>query len=196
MGQYQALSEYSSIATFAKFSLQLMSIGAPLWFIKLSNDASLDEIRHSEISLDIANMYLGQDECVIFDVFPQHVVDIDGNWNEIAKETAIGGCIGETLSALNMIMNEYLQKMAMDEIRHSALAWVTVKWMIDNSPNNVVMDVKDEKWWNERLDLQKNGVIASILDKMKMEIGYKEFYKLIVSELQSYVHGNVKQCAL
>merc|ERR1711997_1022513 len=76
--QYKALSEYSSIATFAKFSLQLMSIGAPLWFIQLSNEAGLDEIRHSQISMDIANMYVKNEynddnECVTFGVFPEHV---------------------------------------------------------------------------------------------------------------------------
>eukprot|EP01083_Nonionella_stella_P058549 153296_1 len=41
----QAVAEYTSIATFAKFSLQLMSIGAPLWLMELSNQAALDEIK-------------------------------------------------------------------------------------------------------------------------------------------------------
>ena len=52
----QGLSEHASIGTFAKFSLELMSIGAPLWIMELSNQASLDEIRHTQLSFDIAGM--------------------------------------------------------------------------------------------------------------------------------------------
>eukprot|EP01083_Nonionella_stella_P193928 715652_1 len=52
------LSEHAAIGTFNKFSIELMNLGAPLWFIELSNQASIDEIRHAKVSFDIANMYL------------------------------------------------------------------------------------------------------------------------------------------
>eukprot|EP01084_Bolivina_argentea_P131520 232129_1 len=196
----QALSEYASIATFSKFSLELMSIGAPLWFIELSNQASIDEIRHAKVSFDIANMYLNSEQCMISDVFPSHVVNIDADWNRISKDVVIGGCLGETLSAFKMIKNkygniidEYLYSMAMDEIKHSALAWVTIKWMIDNVEENNI-DVGNVNWWKQIMYINKksveedelyvyNVVIASMLDKLWMDYGYEEFYRLGIEHL-------------
>ena len=141
----RALSEYASIGTFYKFSLQLMSIAAPLWMLQLSNQAGLDEIKHTQISFDILNMYNMNklESCIIYDRFPIHTFDIIGNdWNEISKDTAIGGCIGETISALSMIkqgretydniVHDIVIEIANDEVRHAALAWIAVKWMIDN----------------------------------------------------------------
>ena len=61
-----------------------MNIGAPLWFIELSNKASLDEIKHTKISFDIANMLIQQlnnknnqnIQCIVADKFPAHKINI------------------------------------------------------------------------------------------------------------------------
>merc|ERR1719499_1535627 len=100
----RSFSEHASIGTFAKFSVELMSLGAPLWFLEKANIAALQEIEHARISFDILNMYLmhnyAANGCVEYSAFPIHSVNIDGDYNRIALDTAIGGCFGETLSAM------------------------------------------------------------------------------------------------
>eukprot|EP00483_Globobulimina_turgida_P004801 UN04810 len=60
-GWNKAYRSMPQTATFNKFTLQLMSIAAPLWLIQLSYEASLDEVRHSQISFDMGNMYMSMD---------------------------------------------------------------------------------------------------------------------------------------
>eukprot|EP01083_Nonionella_stella_P020140 55827_1 len=195
----QALSEHTSIATFAKFSLELMSIGAPLWLMELSNQAALDEIKHAQISFDVANMYLGGPQCIVSSIFPQHEIQMDADWNVISKDAAIGGCIGETVAAFRMVekaqygnvIDGYLYEMAEDEIKHAALAWITVKWMMDNAPNGIDLDVARKEWWSDVIlratsDADVVGsVVSSILNQMWMDCkDYHALYQLIIEELQ------------
>eukprot|EP01083_Nonionella_stella_P032393 88680_1 len=209
---HRGLAEHASIASFAKNALELMSIGAPLWMVELANIAGLDEMRHTQIAFDVVNMYLDGERCVKPNVFPTHNIEIDGDWNKISKDIAIGGCIGETLSALTIsdscededVLNRYMDGIAMDEIKHAALAWVTVKWIIDTHPHNV--DVISRQWWdnklmsvntnrNQRYSYAYDNAIPSILDNLWGDIdakigGYEAFYNTIIQQLEHDLKKN------
>eukprot|EP01084_Bolivina_argentea_P309124 534659_1 len=175
----KAFSEHASIGSFAKFALDLMSLGAPLWFLETANKAALDEIEHTKISFDILNMYLRNNMfdnvCIMYKEFPSHVIDVNGDWNRISMDTAIGGCIGETLSAFTYLnddvndnmLNEYLNKIVMDEIRHASFAWVSVKWIIDHK-NDV--NVADVEWWDRELVKRSNGTVDYVQRKVYVEM--------------------------
>eukprot|EP01083_Nonionella_stella_P036931 100728_1 len=209
----QGLAEHASIASFSRFSLELMSIGAPLWMIQLSNKAGLEEIKHTQISFDIANWYLHgmyQDRtCVTPNVFPQHSVNINADWNRIASDTAIGGCLGETTAALTMrtqmygnMIDDYIDEIAMEEVRHAALAWVAVKWMIDHVSDDVHMDVGSRYWWQYQIENGKQRVsgvdgmyvyehvIPLILEQMWVVEDYKEFYGFVVRTIPHMAQSN------
>ena len=197
----RALSEHASIGTFAKFTLQLMSIGAPIWILKLSNKASLDEIKHTQLSFDIVNMYNNNNNgqmCITYDQFPVHSLNIDNDWNEILRDTAIGGCIGETISVFEMatenkynnVIDDIVYEIAQDEIRHAALAWITVKWIIDKAGEEDIdiIDVENRNWWERqmrKLDEENKNVIDGILDKIWIDTdNYHQTYSSIINELE------------
>src|SRR5262249_37463747 len=54
-----ALMEHASIAAFARFTLQLLSLGAPADLVSCSNSAQADETLHAELCFGIASAYAG-----------------------------------------------------------------------------------------------------------------------------------------
>jgi len=151
-----ALGEHASIASFAAFSIALMTNGAPSDLVRDALEAGLDEVRHANISFEIASKLTGKD------VRPGHLPEskhaFRHNMTELAMAVAKEGCIDETLSALaaaadaevitNVLMTgiggskylniayptlvwirDELEKIALDEGSHSALAWRTLKWV-------------------------------------------------------------------
>ena len=159
----QGLDEHSSIGTFAKFSIDLMSIGAPLWMIQLAHEAAIDEIRHAQISFDFANAYSDSTKCAMVGPFPKHEVHVDRDWNRISIDAALGGCIGETLAAFKMKRDVsavlgYEGQMAMDEVKHAALAWASVKWMTAQREH---LDVADDEWWMRKAEVMDGGRYAT-----------------------------------
>ena len=225
----RSFSEHASIGTFAKFSVELMSLGAPLWFLERANIAALQEIEHARISFDILNMYLmhnyAENGCVEYSAFPTHSVNIDGDHNRIALDTAIGGCFGETLSAmayeqyLNVdlkganiddVATQKLNGIAKEEVQHAALAWTTVKWIIDRYEDT---EVGKRDWWTRELGKRQRGsptaiettvyrqVIPSLVDSMfNSDADYRAFYaemkESIFQALQEVKENSARSAAV
>ena len=57
----QAEAEHASVASFARHTLQLMSIGAPSELLVASQKASVDEIKHAKMCYGLASSFLGSD---------------------------------------------------------------------------------------------------------------------------------------
>lgn len=170
-----------------------------MWMLKLVHAAAEDEIRHTQISFDIAAAYLGYEKCAMAGPFPSHQINIDGDWNRIATDTAMGGCIGETMAAFRMkeridgtLLDEYVQGIAVDEVKHAALAWTVVKWMIDHKEG---LDVASEEWWNtpEVAHAQvetvfvHSDIIPSIRQQMKAIADPHVFYHEIIQTMMGFM---------
>ena len=56
----QGEAEHASVASFAKNTLQLLSIAAPAKLLVASQKASIDEIDHTKISYELTNSFLGR----------------------------------------------------------------------------------------------------------------------------------------
>jgi hypothetical protein len=136
------LMEHASIAAFARFTLQLLSIGAPADLIEASNRAQMDETRHARMAFELASHYAGKD------VGPG-ALSIEGSlleasWENILATTIEEGCVGETCAAIEAAhaaslcedpaVARVLERIAEDESRHASLAWRTVAWMIGARP--------------------------------------------------------------
>jgi len=131
------LYEHASIASFARFTLELLQFGAPPELVLDALRAQSDELRHAEMCFALASTY-GDD------VGPGALA-VDGELHDelasFAAATAAEGCVGETLSALlvgeqlahatDPAVREALAPIAEDEARHAELAWRTVKWALD-----------------------------------------------------------------
>jgi hypothetical protein len=137
--------EHASIAAFARFSLQLLSLGAPPELVEQCTQALADETAHTKLCFQLASAYAGRP-------LGPGKLDIDGSLagsslEEIVDLVIAEGCFGETGAALEaleaadaasdpVIRAAYAQ-IAADEQRHAELAFRFVRWALEQSPHDV-----------------------------------------------------------
>ena len=136
------LAEHASVASFARFSLELLAAGAPTDLVELAHRAALDEVRHARLCLSLAGAYAGAP--VGPGAFPfagrDGRVEVMSDLASIAARAAREGCVGETLAAVHAAeqlaratdpaVRAALEIIAADEARHAELAWRTVVWAV------------------------------------------------------------------
>lgn len=134
-----ARAEHASIATFARLTLQLLSLGAPPELLTAAQRATQDEIQHARLCFDLASRYAGRP------LGPGKLAMVDAVTEVSLAELAVAavheGCLGETAAAVfaserleqarDPQVRAALAKIARDETRHAALAWRTVVWAIE-----------------------------------------------------------------
>jgi len=134
-----ALFEHASVATFARFAMQLLAVGAPASLLHETLAAGNDEVRHAELCFGLASVYAG--EALGPDDFPiGEDATIATALLDIVEETIVEGCIGETMAAFQAA--EQLRRASdpaviaaltstiEDETRHAELAWRVVAWAL------------------------------------------------------------------
>jgi hypothetical protein len=141
----QALMEHASVAAFARFSLQLLALGAPPDLIARAASAMGDEVEHARACFELARRH-GED-----DVGPGEL-DMSGALESRELEavllgTIAEGCIGETLAAIEAAeacahcedgaARLVLERIARDETRHAELAWRFVAWGLEVGPEGL-----------------------------------------------------------
>jgi len=128
--------EHASIASFARFTLDLLAFGAPADLVQDAARALADEVRHARTCFELAGLYTGRN-------YGPGCLNVDGvtasaSLADAAASAVREGCIGETVAAL--IARErasdarwaepraVLEGIADDEARHAELAWRFVRW--------------------------------------------------------------------
>lgn len=134
----QAASEHASVASFNRFALQLLALGAPASLVTAAVEAALDEVRHAELCYGLASRYAEQRVGPGKLPLPSEAIAVDPV--TVALETLREGCLGESLaSELAREASEYvrdpaiavsLTRIAEDEARHAELAWRAVAWLV------------------------------------------------------------------
>jgi hypothetical protein len=147
----QGLMEHASVAAFARFTLQLMSLGAPASLVQRSGEAMQDEIRHARSCFELARDYAADD------VGPGPL-QLDGalegsDLSSIVLNTILEGCIGETVAAYEAAearahceeprARALLERIAAEESQHAELAWQFVAWALANGPRELGPQVRD-----------------------------------------------------
>ncbi|HET9955312.1 MAG TPA: hypothetical protein VFQ61_12445 [Polyangiaceae bacterium] len=124
--------EHASIASFSRFSLELMAVGAPPEFLVGAHRAALDEIRHAELSFALASVYAGK--ALGPAALPMDRVNF-GPYElaSIVEHTVEEGCVMETLAALEAqaaleraepkAVQHVLSVVTRDEQAHATLAF-------------------------------------------------------------------------
>ncbi|WAS99294.1 ferritin-like domain-containing protein [Nannocystis punicea] len=134
-----ALAEHASVASFARFTLQLLAHGAPPGLVQEACAAQLDEVVHARLTFALASDYAGAP----VGPGPLATDDALGGPGDLAAVVAAvvrEGCVGETLAAAELdlaartcedpALAATLRRIAADEQRHAALAWRTVQWAL------------------------------------------------------------------
>jgi len=133
--------EHASIAAFARFNLQLLSLGAPCGLVEACNRALADETAHARTCFALASSYGGSA------VGPARL-DIEQCFEDtslaaVAKLVLREGCLGETVAALEAVaaaevasdraVKQALTRIAQDELDHAQLAFQFVRWALSIS---------------------------------------------------------------
>jgi hypothetical protein len=148
-----ALLEHASVASFARFSLELMRYGAPADLLAQSHQAGLDEIEHARLCFALASRYagtqLGPDELPL-----GGSIELSTSLADFAEAVALEGCIGETLAAIDAAARlkgttdpavaTALRVIIDDESRHAMLAWRTIRWLLSRDTDGTVRARLDE----------------------------------------------------
>jgi len=133
------LAEHASVAAFARLAVELMMFGAPADLIRRCHAAALDEVRHAKLCFALASAYAGRA------VGPSPLpvggsLPLAATLVELAANSAIEGCIGETTAAAmaaeqlgfatDPAVRAALRTIARDEARHAELGWRIVAWAV------------------------------------------------------------------
>ncbi len=132
-----AALEHASVASFARFTLELLAQGAPPELVADAQHAALDEVEHARLAWTLASLWsrrrVGPGPLSVTGLVP--ACDLEEMVTALVKE----GCVGETLGAAEAkllaeevrdpVLASALRRVAADEQRHAALAWRTLRWL-------------------------------------------------------------------
>ncbi len=136
-----ALAEHASIASFARAVLELLSLGAPPEIVHATQAALADEVEHARLCFGEARRHRDHD------LGPGPLAQDAGVLARVGDPVAITlavfdeGCVGEGVAAAiaglaaEACRDEptaaLLRRICADESRHAALAWQTLRWLIE-----------------------------------------------------------------
>jgi hypothetical protein len=140
-----ALMEHASIAAFARFALELLSLGAPPELLVETHAAMTDETVHARAAFALATAYAGHP------VGPGRLA-VERSLNDrtpldVVRTAILEGCIGETVAALEAAealagatdpaVRAALSRVVRDETRHAELAFRFVQWALESGPEGL-----------------------------------------------------------
>lgn len=133
-----AALEHASVASFARFALELLAVGAPPELVVGAHRAALDEVEHARLAYGLASAFGG----VAVGPGPLDVGGVVFR-SDLAALTASAvreGCVGETFAAIGARVacarctdpatSEVLRTIADDELVHAELAFRFVAWAV------------------------------------------------------------------
>ncbi len=176
-----ALMEHASVASFARFTLDLMTFGAPPELLALAQQAAADEVRHAQLAFAVASGLGGGDAASVgpgpmrLDDVPLHT-DLEAFAIALVRE----GCVGETCGAAEAAegargvtdpaLRSAMETIAADEQRHAVLAWKTLQWVwpkLSSEARARVMDAARD----EAMALSSTGSTADETSSALAEVG-------------------------
>lgn len=135
----EAAYEHASVASFAKFALELLAFGAPAELVRLAHEAALDEVRHAQLGFALASGYAGV-TLEPGELAAARHVTFAASVEELIDALVVEGCVGETVAAwLASAQLEVARDAAVcaalvtisgDEGRHAELAWRSLRWAL------------------------------------------------------------------
>ncbi len=142
----EAAYEHASVASFARASLVLLSLGAPASLVRDCHQAALDEVGHAQACYALATRY----GAPVRGPGPLPLGSVSGSLPDavgFALETLRDGCINESVAAAlateraaacrDPAARAALVRIAAEEESHAALAWSTLVWLCQHGGDPV-----------------------------------------------------------
>lgn len=141
-----AALEHASIASFARFTLELLSLGAPADLVADAQRGALDEVEHARFAYSTASAYAGRTfgpgALNLTSVAPRSDV------RAVLQSLIAEGCVGETLGVAEVIeiagrasdpaLQRLHARVAADEQRHAELSWRALAWLLKGADAEMV----------------------------------------------------------
>jgi len=135
-----AAAEHASVASFGRVALELMALGAPPDLLMATQAAAMDEIRHAKAFFGLASQAAGLGPGAI----PMQAIELRTTPAAFLDALLREACVNETLAAAEALaaaqacqdshVKAVLAEVARDESRHAALAWRTLRWLLEQHP--------------------------------------------------------------
>lgn len=194
-----ALAEHASIASFARFGLQLLALGAPPSLLLSTAEAMADEARHARFGFGLVRALTGELRSPdILNI--EHALAEDNTAEGVLALVAREGLIGETLAALevraaaelaeSVALRQGLAVIAEEETRHAALAYSFAAWLIGRSPELVSVLEREVLAWRSPTFPSLRGLSKwGILDRAKRSALMESGFRLVVLPLMAKLIG-------
>ncbi|APR80398.1 Hypothetical protein A7982_05745 [Minicystis rosea] len=194
-----ALAEHASIASFARFSLQLLALGAPSDLVSRAVAAMEDETRHARLGFGIVNA-LGAAPIQPGALPIEGSLDQAVTLADVLRLTVREGVIGETLAALEARLaanetsipwlREPLVRLAADESRHAELAFAFAAWAVGRDPALLeIIEEELELWQPPPLDVVSGLERWGALDTSSRRAVHHEGLRTVIRPLVAQLAG-------
>jgi hypothetical protein len=166
--------EHASIAAFARFSMQLLALGAPPALVDECTRAIADEAAHARRCFTLASAYAGH-------AVGPGPLDIEGSLTpigllEVVDLVIAEGCWGETGAALEALRESEraedpviattFRQIAEDEQRHAELAFRFLRWAFDRDQAAVTERLSASQQSPEWRDHPARSVVTPCFDAL------------------------------
>jgi hypothetical protein len=138
-----ARAEHASIASFARAALDLMALGAPPDLLAATQAACLDELRHAQLFFGLASGVSGSAvgpgplpvPSPAAPVTPESFLDALLRDACVNETLAVCQAVAEHAACGDPTVQAVLRTIIDDETRHAALAWRTLRWLLEAFPH-------------------------------------------------------------
>lgn len=140
-----AALEHASVGSFARFTLQLLAVGAPPDLLLATQQAAADEVRHAVFAYSQASRFarepLGPGPLPLEAAMP--ALDVRGVIAGLLDEACVGESLGSAEASVcadaarDPAIRAGLAQVAKDEAEHAALAWRSLRWLLTEHPEEV-----------------------------------------------------------
>jgi hypothetical protein len=135
------LMEHASVAAFARFALQLLSLGAPADLLLSTHSALADELEHTRLAFGLASAYGGAPVGPGAIAMERALTEV--SFVDLVRTAYLEACVGETCAAVeasearqaarDLAVRGVLTRIADDELRHAVLGYRFVEWALRTS---------------------------------------------------------------
>ncbi len=145
-----AALEHASVASFARFGLELMRYGAPADLLAQAQAGGADEVEHARLAYGLASAYadrplgpgpLDLTGLQLSDSMADAVIDL-------VQEACLGESLGAAEAramaedATDPVVQRVCEKIAAEESRHAVLAWRALQWFLAQDASLVAVAEK------------------------------------------------------
>ncbi len=135
------LYEHASVASFARFALELLALGAPPRLLRDLQGAIADELRHAHSCFELARRFGGVAvgpgpmplAANAFERIGDPISTALALFDEACVEESVAACMAAEAAGRcdDPEVRRVLEGIAIDERRHAVAGWAALRWMLD-----------------------------------------------------------------